>query len=314
MIKEKFKSYPIDKKIIYIYLPLSIIPLIIVAIIISNIYKARVEEGSYRNIIDSSKIIINRIDGMVKDVNDCSNMLTINLNTIIDKVQENEDYSDFEKRIDIDRELYNAKIIFSEVESIAFIDMEGDSYFTDYRLEEYLKKNYNQETMREVFESTGKSVWLDMEKINYPIQDIEKQIITMGKKVIQIKSGKTLGYLFLNVSENTFSSIFREQEIDCLLVKDSKIISSKDNTKLNIEVTNDIIQAVKGKTEESIITKINGSEHLIVNVPLGFEKWSLIGSANLKLLTADLSKLTMLITITLFVSIVIEIIGARILS
>ncbi len=314
MMKEKFKNYPIDKKIIYVYLPLSIIPLILVATIISTIYRARVEEGSYRNIIDSSKLIISRIDGILKDVNDCSNMLTINLNTIIDKVQEDENYPDFEKRIDIYRELYSAKIIFSEVESIAFVDTKGDSYLTDYRLDEYLKRNYNEDTMKEVFESTGRSIWLDMEKIDYPIEESDKDIMTMGKKLIQIKSGKTLGYLFLNVSKDTFSSMFKGQEIDYFLVSGSKIISSRDNTKINDETTEEIIKAVKGRTEESIITKINGSDHLIVNVPLGFRKWNLVGSANLKSLTADLSKLTMLIIITLAISIAIEIIGAKALS
>lgn len=237
MMKEKFKNYPIDKKIIYVYLPLSIIPLILVATIISTIYRARVEEGSYRNIIDSSKLIISRIDGILKDVNDCSNMLTINLNTIIDKVQEDENYPDFEKRIDIYRELYSAKIIFSEVESIAFVDTKGDSYLTDYRLDEYLKRNYNEDTMKEVFESTGRSIWLDMEKIDYPIEESDKDIMTMGKKLIQIKSGKTLGYLFLNVSKDTFSSMFKGQEIDYFLVSGSKIISSRDNTKINDETT-----------------------------------------------------------------------------
>jgi two-component system sensor histidine kinase YesM len=314
MIKDKFKNYSISKKIIYIYLPLSIIPLIIVATIISAIYKSRVKEASYRNIIDSSKLIISKIDEMVKDVNDCSNMLTINLNTIIDEVKENENYSDFEKTVDINRELNNAKIIFSEVESISFVDREGNNYFTDYRLKEYLAKNYNWDTMGKVFESTGKSLWLDMKKINHCMEDTEKQLITMGKKVIHIKSGKTLGYLFLNVSEDTFSSMFRGQEIDYFLVSGSKIISSKDNSKLNAETTKEIIQAVKGKTEESIITEINGSDHIIVNVPLEFESWNLVGSTDLSTLTDDLSKITMLIIITLFTSIVIQIIGAKVLS
>lgn len=314
MIKDKFKNYSISKKIIYIYLPLSIIPLIIVATIISAIYKSRVKEASYRNIIDSSKLIISKIDEMVKDVNDCSNMLTINLNTIIDEVKENENYSDFEKTVDINRELNNAKIIFSEVESISFVDREGNNYFTDYRLKEYLAKNYNWDTMGKVFESTGKSLWLDMKKINHCMEDTEKQLITMGKKVIHIKSGKTLGYLFLNVSEDTFSSMFKGQEIDYFLVSGSKIISSKDNSKLNAETTKEITQAVKGKTEESIITEINGSDHIIVNVPLEFESWNLVGSTDLSTLTDDLSKITMLIIITLFISIVIQIIGAKVLS
>lgn len=314
MIKDKFKNYSISKKIIYIYLPLSIIPLIIVATIISAIYKSRVKEASYRNIIDSSKLIISKIDEMVKNVNDCSNMLTINLNTIIDEVKENENYSDFEKTVDINRELNNAKIIFSEVESISFVDREGNNYFTDYRLKEYLAKNYNWDTMGKVFESTGKSLWLDMKKINHCMEDTEKQLITMGKKVIHIKSGKTLGYLFLNVSEDTFSSMFRGQEIDYFLVSGSKIISSKDNSKLNAETTKEIIQAVKDKTEESIITEINGSDHIIVNVPLEFESWNLVGSTDLSTLTDDLSKITMLIIITLFISIVIQIIGAKVLS
>lgn len=314
MIKDKFKNYSISKKIIYIYLPLSIIPLIIVATIISAIYKSRVKEASYRNIIDSSKLIISKIDEMVKNVNDCSNMLTINLNTIIDEVKENENYSDFEKTVDINRELNNAKIIFSEVESISFVDCEGNNYFTDYRLKEYLAKNYNWDTMGKVFESTGKSLWLDMKKINHCMEDTEKQLITMGKKVIHIKSGKTLGYLFLNVSEDTFSSMFRGQEIDYFLVSGSKIISSKDNSKLNAETTKEIIQAVKGKTEESIITEINGSDHIIVNVPLEFESWNLVGSTDLSTLTDDLSKITMLIIITLLISIVIQIIGAKVLS
>ena len=85
----KLKDYPINKKIISIYLPLSIIPLIVVAIIISSIYRARVEESSFKNVIDSSKLIINRIEEIANDVDDCSNMLTINLNSLMDQYYEN---------------------------------------------------------------------------------------------------------------------------------------------------------------------------------------------------------------------------------
>ncbi len=310
----KLKDYPINKKIISIYLPLSIIPLIVVAIIISSIYRARVEESSFKNVIDSSKLIINRIEEIANDVDDCSNMLTINLNTLMDQYYENHSISDFEKRTEIYEELYKAKLIFSEVESIGFMDIRGEGYFTDYRLKKDFEKNYNEEIMKDVFESTGRSIWVDMDKINLKKRNPDRTIMTMGKKVIHIRSGQTLGYLFLNVSEDTFSSIFEDQEIEYFLVEEGKIISAKDNSKLYSEIGNDDIKAIVGNREESIITYIDNSEHLVVNVPLGFEKWSLVGSVNLELLTRDLSKITMLIIVTLVISIIVEIIGARLLS
>ncbi len=313
MINVKFKNYPITKKITHIYLPLSIIPLLIVATIFSSLYKKRVEETSFKNVMDNSKLIINRIEEILNATNDCSNMLIINLNTVIDKYSD-ENPSEFHVDLDINRELYNAKIIFSHADSILFINNEGKTYSTDPQLITSINQTVDNTSIRELIEgSGGQSTWINI----FPSEEIiplyNKQVFTMLKKVIHIKSGKSLGYLLVNVSEDSFSSMFEDQTIEYILVNDNKIISSKDVTLLNSEIDLAITSIIAEKNM-SVITEINGLKHLIVVIPLGFNQWSLIGRVNLNLLTKDLSKMTMLIILIVLISITIQIIGAKLLS
>ena len=313
MLGEKFKSYPITKKITHIYLPLSIIPLLIVAAIFSFTYKKRIEESSFKNVVDNSKLIIRRMEEIFNATNDCSNMLVVNLNNTIEKYSSNE--NEFYKDLAINRELYNAKLIFSQVDSIIFMDTKEKAYATDSQLLSYGNKAFHDLKTRKVFESSGgQSLWLS---IYYPDEKLpahKSNILTLAKKVINIKNGKTLGYLLVNVSENSFSSIFDDQGIEYTLVDGDRIISARDDEKLYQRSPYANIRAMTGTSYKPMITNIHGLKHLIVKIPLGFNSWHLIGSVNLNLLAKDLSRITMLIALTVLVSIIVQVFGAKLLS
>lgn len=292
-IKSKFYQMNIGNKIIFVYIPLIILPIIFITIITNCIFTFSILNKTKINLEDESQIISNRIDNIFSNTETCINVIHKGIN---ETYAESTSFSDrsgmsFKRRNKLEFVLNDARRIFKDVESITFIDPFANVITTDSRLI-YDKETILSSGIVEEINANPQpyNVWLPMQKRDYLVNNCEKPVLTVEKKIYSSATNEVLGFLIVNIKEATFSSIFPNENEDNLtgyfIVDDRNIIISSNNkekilepvesTKLNLWLN----QARETTTKLSIEHR-NCLVHAASAGPLGWKLLYIIPFRNL---------------------------------
>lgn len=242
ILKWRYKNLKIRQKILLFYIPLILLPLLTVVLISNNIFVKAVTDITKKNIEEESTLIQIRVEGIISDTQTCATMVIRNINTIYkDYTQSDNDSVSF---VSIQNQLTNALSYdagaFKDIDSIIYIDNKYNVVSSCPVLvdKDELKKN-------EIIQNLMKSgpptnVWYPMEIRNTLTRNDKSPILSYGKKVINENTGKVMGYLVINVKEETLSSIYNfdsktGDKTYCLIDKDGVCVSAVDKNLLFTE-------------------------------------------------------------------------------
>ena len=115
---EKFRNYrsqlTIKKKLLFINMVVAIVPVAVFGILITRVYSDMVDRRTRQSVEDSSVVISDRITRVLKDAENCSNYLTVNINKVLDKQNLSKEITLTQQKA-ITNELYTGKIVFDEI-------------------------------------------------------------------------------------------------------------------------------------------------------------------------------------------------------
>ena len=149
----------IRHKLLYIQLPICILPLLLFGLIIGNLYREGTIKRTSNSLRESSILIADRIETLLDSTENCSNYVTININKSIQEYYKNEnEKSRLSIKARINNELNAAKLIFKEIDEIAYVDINGDILYSDVRLMENKAHIMNSELMELLAETSGESI------------------------------------------------------------------------------------------------------------------------------------------------------------
>ncbi len=301
-----FKDLSIKRKITYLYLPLAIIPMILFAIISMKFYEGAIIKRSLTSMNDNNVLISDRIDGILTEAEGSATFLTIGINRLLNS-------DAFHGMLSNDIKLYNlisnelsyAKLIYKHIDSIGFIDENQRLYYTDYDLQKGKTALLVSEMYAKLEKTTGYSVWFNLEARDYLTKSSEKKMLTLGKKVWNINTGKTIGYLFINIDEVTFTSLFEEQLADYNIYNaENQLLSTTKRDYLEA-MARDAFLKHASKTSDILFS---GSKRVLVSkTQIERLDWTLLSEANLNLFTQDLANILLLVVIMLITIILLEI-------
>ncbi|MFX3632316.1 MAG: sensor histidine kinase [Candidatus Pristimantibacillus sp.] len=324
-----FRRQRIQYKIIIIYFPLVLIPLLLISIISYTINTEAIIKKTKKNMLDESLLITTRIDTILENAESFANIAMLDINkelelktqTLVDrpygKVPINEDYvlrSHIETKLDI------AKLIFPDVESAVFIDRNYNIYTTDVRLLEGALDGYSSTMLSEVGESNGINLWFPMQYRSFWVLDPDKVVLTVGKKILDTETMDTLGFLFLNISEKALSSIYDPigpVQSGGYYIVDNRglIISSSDEERILQPLEEDKKTEILAKETVLKETKdAHGEKNLLTAMSFGKPDWKLINEIPLKDLTRESRQVSNVILIVGSICLLFALIGAIILS
>ena len=127
----------------------------------------------------------------------------------------------------------------------------------------------------------------------------------MGKKVVQIHTGRTLGYLFINLDMSVMEKNLTNQLVNYYLLDEegaivSSVISSTYLTKEELLTEEELLE------QENKTTRIGGRTYYISTQNLDKYKWKLIGITDLDELNVEAKKIVYLIMVIAFAAIFLE--------
>lgn len=313
-----YRNLVLQKKIMILNLPLIILPLCIFGIISNKISSQIIIEKTEKNTYNSSLLITAKINGSIKNAENCANTLLININKIYDRG------ADASTPLEIERQITNelnwALMIFPDVESAIFIDNNNSLLISDSLLGCNLNLIETSEIQDEINKIGTDNKWFPMQKRAYLVKDSSKPVLTLGKIITNIFTGKKLGILVLNISESTLSKAYQDtgpMNTGRYFIVDNSglIVSSQLQNELLLPIKDVSLKnwILKGETQVEIRLAL-GEESLLTKTPIEYFGWQLISKTPSKEIYADYKK-TLLYIVMIGVScVIIAIIGSGLLS
>lgn len=211
-IKGWFGRLPIRRKIILIFMPLIIFPLLALGMLSGEMFSRSVIEKTKNNVRDESRLILSQIDSIVKNTESSANIMLTDINRLYDErsaspeaLEEEKFRNLMESRLSIDL------VLFPDADSAVFVDVTGRVY-SSYPPQESRDRKVLYSGLPEKVKkmgSYGVGRWLPVERRDYIVSDPAVPVLTLGKIVFDLDTGNELGTLFVNVRETTFASILQ---------------------------------------------------------------------------------------------------------
>lgn len=319
---EWFHNRVIRSKITLVYVPLIIVPLFILGFVSNHIYTNAMVEKTVKNVSDNSSLIITQINSIIMNTKSTANMLTLNLNKVLVE-DEDSSYggvSDLQLYTRITNQLSYALVVFPDVESAAFVDPQNRVYGSNINMEKYNDLAADSEMLKRLKQSNGASIWFSLQARTYMVTDESKPVLTMGKRIVNINTGVTLGYLILNVRESTLSSVYENIgsiKSGSYFIADNTglIVSSQRADEVLHPINEPALRAgVLGSSSRKVIEVSDHGKMLLVSTAIPNFDWKLISLVPYDFLTEDTRKITLLILLIGLVCSLFAFFGARLLS
>lgn len=272
-MKLKLRDFSLKYKASITILVLSLIPLIVLGVSIAVIYSNAIEARSRMHIDENIRIMTSRISEVFVNANLCSNHILLNMNQIEDENLKQEITKDSK----IQNLLNQSVLIFDGIESIVYVTSESKMYSTKGELLNVKKSEILNSTYMEQLENAnGKTKLFDKTETCMNVNDA---VVTMGKRVIHIITGETLGYVFINIpAEHLIQST--KNRISNYFIFDNQGNSIVDYEIENLVENNDGIKQFYAD-EEIDTYRYNEEKYLVARRTVPEYGWEVIGVTNL---------------------------------
>jgi len=323
-IKAFFNRQQIRSKIIAVYAPLILVPLLLLGYVSNTVYTATIIRKTINNVSDNLELIVAGINKILLNAENCSNILTLDLNKsgITEIENSNGLMTDLVRYREINNRLSLGLLIFPEVESATYIDAENKKvYSSDSKLEEaFGNKLPNDIIDRLDRESSYENIWFPMQRRNLRYDDEGSAFLPLARTVNNIRTLEKAGYLLLYIREDEISSLFTDIGPTktgkyFIIDENATVISSRNKEELLKHVPGISGSVVSGDGGDSAgIHKIDGKSYLILSKSFVKTGWKLVCEIPMDELMVENRKISMLIALVALFCLAIALLGSTLLS
>lgn len=315
-MKSPYKIYldlSIRRKIILLCLPLCLLPLMFFAALSNGVYERSIIDRTLLSAKDNSTLISKRVEGHLIDATSSADLLVININNVMADMGAKTTKNALLMFNRLSNELTYATLVFPEIDSIAYLDISGTLHSTHQAAMAGDVPEILDSSMVTALEvTTGNDHWFPMARRSYLVADPDVPVVTLGKKVIDIVSGKTLGYLFINISAKRLSGEFANQDSHYLIIDamDTIIASNMKEEWLTPLSAHPLAKEIHEKTDTQQVVPSPGGDKWVLSIyPINHGQWRLVSIADLAYLTRDLKAINLYIYLILGVMLVLLILS-----
>ena len=296
-MKKRFDNLSLKYKGTLAIFIVALIPLVVLGMCIVMVYSNVIEERSRLHINENIQIMSSRIDRVFVDVNLCTNHILLNINQI-----ENEDIKqEIIKDNRINNLLNQSLLIFDGIESIVYVTPEEKVYSTNIDLlvskqEEIINSSYKAQLLN----ANGKTRLFDKTE---DCMRVNNPVVTMGKRVTNIVTGETLGYLFVNISgDYLVQSVQKGISHYMLFDRLGNNIVDYDEGHLLEDVK---LQEELYTSSEASEYRYRGEKYLFAQSEIAEYGWKVVGVTNLNTYNVDVQKVLQIASVIGFLMVIL---------
>lgn len=296
--KSFYQNLSIKKKIIIGIIPMVLI-LSVLILVTSNIIFSRTIIGeTKKNIGNECDLLIGQMESVHDNMITCADILTKDINRIYQSEQMDGTRKSF---ITVKNQLISAmdynRRCFPEIHSVIFMDL--DNHVIANGMNEELKAGALQAEFQEQIPPVGPPVpvFFSVNTRNSYGEAGKLPMLTMARRVISIDEGTTLGYIFVNVTEQTFADMFpgdKDQQDYFVIDDKGMILISRGKEKIQKPVENTAVreQLIQGKAAQ-FQTRTEGRMYLFSKQLIPCFGWALINQISVEELKREVNVNTM---------------------
>lgn len=319
-----YRNMYIRKKISIVFIPIVVLPLLVIVFTSNRIFTESTIQKTNVNIRGEATVVSTRIGNIYTNGETCASILVKDINRIYQDLGlgQKDTYQNVRFQNQIMNELDFNLRAFKDISSIAYIDAQNNIYASDNRLNANADQALSS-AMLKTLRSPGVplSIWFPMEVRDYLTTDSAEPVLTVGKRVVDIESGATLGLIVLNIKESTFSSIFPLEglkgEDGFNIADDAGLVLSSVNKSHLMKPVPDaklLTWFRTGDDASSVHVKLGDEDYLVVKKRIPQLGWTLYKQMRVKDLTRGTYANSVTIIIVGLLCTVIAIIGSIFLS
>lgn len=303
-VRQWFYRLKINNKIIALFVPLVIIPMLAFGIYSNYLYQDISIKRKTVQSLNDTEIMKERLNDMISNANNCANMTSLNINQVY-KEKENKLLS-VEMKWSIENQLDYSLVIFDDLNKAIYVDKNNKVYASDGLKSEPDLLKLAAPYVTELVGTSGYNIWFETTKLY--INDVEINCIPIGKSINSIETGKNLGYLILFLDENQLSDAIRYSiEIDkseISLINRKNVVSASSNNQLIGEQL-DLGSALQAS--DGILKNKVDNQNLMIKKTLN-NKWLMLYNLNFDEFTKEMKGIRIAFVLATFVSVLLEII------
>ena len=271
--KNRARNMSIKYKIAFITLLVALIPMVVLTVLMLAFYNRAIMQRADKQIEENIRIMSDRLSSVLQNGELCSNNLTIEFGNYYNDKSMRQVTRDSK----ITSQLSQSLLIYNGISSIVFIDKDGRFYSSDpYYLGDSINIRYSDYVLG-LSDQGGKTVMMPLE--SNPFSHDDKEVITMGKHVINIVSGTHLGYLFINMDKDYLIES-SQSEISYYFLYDTDARLIKQNGVIDPIYEDDTLIESLFDTKDKLI-KYKNESYLLSRQVITDYKWTLVGITNL---------------------------------
>ena len=263
----------IKYKIASMTIIVALIPMVVLMVLMLFFYNRAIMERGNRQIEENIRIMSDRISSVLKNGELCSNDLTIEFSSFYND-RNMKPVTRFSK---ITSQLSQSLLIYNGISSIVFIDTDGNFYSSDPSLNRMREVIKDSQHVKELEGENGKTRMMNS-GVNVMNRE-DKEVVTMGKHVINIQNGSPIGYLFVNMNKDYLIES-SQSEISYYFLYDTEgncISESKAHDKIYSDEA--LIKDLLNRQDNFI--RYDNESYLMAKDEIDEFHWTVVGITNL---------------------------------
>lgn len=302
-IKKRYRDMPVKNKIIVVTIPILLFLAVMVLIISSTVFSQAVLKKTKTNIQDECDLLIKQINGIYENMITCSEMLTKDINSAYANQSGKQTPASL---VTLKNQIFTSmdydRRCFPEISSVVFVALD------DYEVSNGIRGTINMEKLSQemvvVIPSQGSPLPVSFPIGVYTSLGEEEPVFTIGRRVLHIPTGNTLGYIFISVKEEAFSEIFpgEENRQEYYLVdSDNRICVSHNKEQLFEPIASrGIREQLEKQVDQQFQVNVEGMPYLISQRLVNRPNWSLVRQISVHELNKEVYyNIVLIVTISL---------------
>lgn len=302
--KSFYRNLSIKKKIIIGIIPMMLFLSILILVTSNAIFSETIIRETKKNIGNECDLLIGQMENVHDNMITCADILTKDVNRIYQSEKMDGTRQSF---ITVKNQLISAmdynRRCFPEIHSVIFVDVEN--HVIANGINEELKAGAIQGEFKDRISSTGPPL-----PVFFPVntkrsfgQAGNVPMLTMARRVISFDEGTTLGYIFINVEEQTFADMFpgdKDQQEYFIIDGEGNVLITRKKEDIQKPVGDKKVrERLVQKGAAQFQMKTGGRTFLFSKEPVDCFGWALVNQISMEELKREVNfnvMVTMLIS------------------
>ncbi|MFC5448462.1 sensor histidine kinase [Paenibacillus aestuarii] len=295
-----FQDMPIRRKIQLINVIIILPSIVFLTVTLYQMTLHQAEERALRSSEQKVGHITNTINTLFNDIENFSKLSMINKtyqSALMETGAENSEL----QQLDNVQSMYASLNTLVEsnpyIDSVVIQSMDGSKIYYSDNMSNVTVPSVQVYPKEQLINAKGTAVWIETFESLFLVNDQHKNLLSIGRRIININDGLLIGYIYINIDERKLSKIYSNDDLrsNIMIVNPEGKILSANRAEVVSQSTQDLYGRILIDVDGSAIVKSGKQNILVSSKVLDKNGWRAVYAVPTSEFMKDQWKITMFI-------------------